>query len=77
MNDETFSAQEAMCLLGKEVQSSRELEDLPMGTPGRIIQIRLGSRTGIRVAVQWRSAMAPGQDEFTKSEFERYLAIAE
>ena len=66
-----------MGLLGKEVRSSHELKGLPIGTPGRIIQVRLGGKRGFSVAVQWQCESLPSQDEFTKDEFERFMAIAD
>lgn len=77
MNRETFSAGEAMGLLGKEVRISQEFKSLPLGTAGRIIQVRLEGKAGTRVAVQWQSCSPRSPDEFTKAEFGRFLAIVE
>ncbi len=64
-----------MRLLGKEVQSSHELKSIPMGTPGRVIRIRLGEKKGFCVAVQWQCKSSPGRDEFTKAEFQRFVSV--
>lgn len=78
MNRETFSAKEALDLLGTEVRSCLEREGLPIGTPGRIVQVRRGGqcKSGFSIAVQWRSPCRQTQDEFTKTEFKRFLIVS-
>lgn len=78
MNRETFSAKEALKLLGMEVRSCHEHEGLPVGSTGRIVQVRRGGKckNGFSVAVQWQSSSRPSEDEFTKAEFERFLSIS-
>jgi len=78
MNHETFSAKEALDLLGTEVRSCLEREGLPVGTPGRIVQIRRSGQCegGFRVAVRWQSPFRLSQEEFTKTEFERFLIVS-
>ncbi len=66
-----------MALLGKEVRSNHELNDLPFGTPGRIVQVQLAGRNGFQVAVRWQCESPTGQYQFTKAEFERFLALAD
>jgi hypothetical protein len=76
MNHEAFSAKEALDLLGKEVRLCLERGDLPVGTSGRIVQVRQEGRDkrGFSVAVQWQSSCRQTRDEFTKAEFQRFLA---
>ena len=77
MNRESFSAAEAMELLGKEVLSCLERDGIPMGTPGRIIRVRRGGRceTGFSIAVRWQGSGQDREEELTKSEVERYVAL--
>ena len=75
MNSAVFSASEAMGLLGKEVQSIRQLGELPEGTPGRIIEVRRDTETGtgFHVAVLWQLPSQSKKETFTKAEFQRLL----
>jgi hypothetical protein len=77
MNHETFPAKEALDLLGTEVRLCLERGGLPIGTPGRIVQVRRGGqcKSGFTVAVQWQSSCRQTQGEFTKTEFKRFLIV--
>ncbi|QSA99235.1 hypothetical protein [Methylococcus sp. EFPC2] len=75
MKHETFTAQEALKLLGTEVRSCREHAGLPPGSSGRIVLVRRGGKCkrGFSVAVRWQALDKPAEDEFTKTEFEHFF----
>lgn len=64
-----------MGLLGKEVRSSHELKSIPIGTPGRVVRVRLDGKKGFCMAVQWQCKSSPDRDEFTKAEFQRFVSV--
>jgi hypothetical protein len=75
LDSRTFSAKEALSLLGKKVRASLRRSELPAGAAGRVIRVRRGGRcaSGFSVGIQWQGR--EGTEELTKAEFECYVAL--